>query len=271
MIDSLLEGVDFRTTITRARFEELNRAYFERAMVHVEEVLVEARKTKFDVDEVVLVGGSTSIPKIRELLHEYFGKDPNTYVNPDEAVAFGATVQAATLANCDIDNRGFGPLRRVVLVDVTPLSLGIEIDHTTMSVIIKRNTTVPCTETKPYVTLEDNQTEITVKVFQGERPLTKDNILLGSFTVSGLPRLPRGKAGIQVTFYVEATGILVVTAKPNDSDRTIAFPIESSKGRLSKARVEELAAAALVYVVATTQCTMFGWCQCPLTPSSSPS
>ena len=240
-IDSLFEGVDYSTIVTRAKFEELNAADFARTMEKVEAALTSAEVHRLDIHEVVLVGGSTRIPKIQEMLRDYFDQEPNKSVNPDEAVAYGAAVQAAIIAKIDKS----GGLDHVVLVDVTPLSLGIAIREHEMSVIIPHNSIIPCTHTKPYVTLEDNQTAIAINVFEGERPLTTDNNLLGSFSIDGLPPLPRGEAKIKVTFYVEANGILVVTASADHDGSTRAMAIKNNKGRLSKDEIDRMRLEAI--------------------------
>ncbi len=243
-IESLFEGVDYSTIITRAKFEELNAADFARTMEKVEAVLAEADVHRLDIHEVVLVGGSTRIPKIQELLSTFFDKEPNKTVNPDEAVAYGATVQAAIIANIDMTGR----LDHVVLVDVTPLSLGIEVGDGDMNVIIAHNSIIPCTHTKGYQTKVDNQTSIAINVYEGERVKVKDNNMLGSFSVEGLPAKPRGEATIKVTFYVEANGILLVTATSDHDGSTRAVAIKNNKGRLSSEEIERMKLAALQYV-----------------------
>jgi L1 cell adhesion molecule like protein len=236
-IDALFEGVDYSTVITRAKFEELNAADFARTIEHVRDVLVEAGTDRLDVDEVVLVGGSTRIPKIQDMLRDYFGgKEPNKSVNPDEAVAYGATVQAAIIAKIDMT----GGLDHVLLVDVTPLSLGVAVIGDLMSVIIKRNSTIPSKHTQTYYTTSDDQTSATIKVYEGEREMVKDNTLLGSFEVVGIPPLPARKAAIEVTFAVEATGFLVVSAKVTATGATRAVAIRAEKGRLNTEEIERM-------------------------------
>jgi len=235
-IESLFEGVDYSTIITRAKFEELNAADFARTIEHVRDVLVEAGTDRLDVDEVVLVGGSTRIPKIQELLSTFFDKEPNKTVNPDEAVAYGATVQAAIIAKIDMT----GGLDHVLLVDVTPLSLGVALIGDLMSVIIKRNSTIPSKHTQTYYTTSDDQTSATIKVYEGEREMVKDNTLLGSFEVVGIPPLPARKAAIEVTFAVEATGFLVVSAKVTATGATRAVAIRAEKGRLNTEEIERM-------------------------------
>ena len=240
-IDSLFEGVDYSTIVTRAKFEELNAADFARTLEHVRDVLVEADTDRLDVDEVVLVGGSTRIPKIQEMLSDFFGgKEPNKSVNPDEAVAFGATVQAAIIAKIDKS----GGLDHVLLVDVSPLSLGVAIKGDRMSVVIKRNTTIPSKHTETYVTTSDGQTSAGILVYEGEREMVKDNNLLGSFEVVGIPPLPAGQASIDVTFAVEATGFLVVSAKVTATGATRAVAIKTEKGRLSSEEIERMRSEA---------------------------
>uniref|UniRef100_A0ACD5XC15 Uncharacterized protein n=1 Tax=Avena sativa TaxID=4498 RepID=A0ACD5XC15_AVESA len=222
-IESLVNGVDLSEPLTRARFEELNADLFRKTMAPVKKAMADARLSKGDIDEVVLVGGSTRIPKVQQLLKDYFGgKEPHKGVNPDEAVAYGAAVQGSIVRG---DNAG------MVVLDVTPLTLGIETAGGVMTSVVPRNTPVPTKRTKMFTTYEDRQTTVSVMVFEGERSMTKDNRLLGKFDLSGITPAPRGTAQIEVTFEVDVNGILHVRAADKGTGRSEKIEITSAADR----------------------------------------